>query len=394
MATCIVCEKAIKEATSKSKGQDSVFCEGECQDWMHRQCVGMPIPVFKALTKSKAPFLCLYCSNNKIQELQQTVVNLQNELNSLKSVSAPAKSPTWYAKIVQTMVQSDEPQTKTRSSVGTPLPPVQHHKFNVVVYGVNEKPKGSPKHTRLLEDIKDVSVVFNKLDPSISSQSIQDCTRLGKYSEDRCRPLLVKLSRSCEVSSLLSKRRKLKGTPRVSIKPDMSPEERKIDSLLMRKRWELSETMGIAKENIKIRGKSIYVNNSKFGSIVNCEFKPSQVTQSLENSNSEASTASNDHHSPLLRKPYHSKIQILMHQELVMIITPPLPDYKPIISPFLMHAVSLINLPICNHLFFPQIRVSLQSLKLGSTKTYSTMRFFHIAIIFIVLIGLQEVAVY
>jgi len=64
-------------------------------------------------------------------------------------------------------------------------------KFNLVVYAVKEKQKGSPKHTRLIEDTNDVSVVFQKLDNSISTQSIHNCTRVGKYSEEKCRPILV-----------------------------------------------------------------------------------------------------------------------------------------------------------------------------------------------------------
>ncbi len=73
-----------------------------------------------------------------------------------------------------------------------------------------------------------ISKVFNKLNSSISVQSIQDCTRLGKYSDSKCRPVLVKLS------SLLSQRR---DTPGVSIKPDMTLDEHKV-AVLMSKIWE------------------------------------------------------------------------------------------------------------------------------------------------------------
>jgi len=79
------------------------------------------------------------------------------------------------------------------------------------------------------------------------------------------------MSRSCEVSLLLSQRRKFKDGPGISIK---TPDERKVDSILMGKRWELLQSKTI---KVKIRGNSIFVDNVKLGSVVNFEFKPCQL---------------------------------------------------------------------------------------------------------------------
>ncbi len=81
---CAVCSKIVKEATSNTKGEDAVFCEGICQSWMHRQCIGMSIATFQGVTKSQAPFHCLYCSQVKISELQNTIKNLETKLVSLQ----------------------------------------------------------------------------------------------------------------------------------------------------------------------------------------------------------------------------------------------------------------------------------------------------------------------
>ena len=40
-----VCDKLIKDASSKKKVQDCVFCEGSCEGCIHRKCVGIPKPV-------------------------------------------------------------------------------------------------------------------------------------------------------------------------------------------------------------------------------------------------------------------------------------------------------------------------------------------------------------
>ncbi len=56
---------------------------------------------------------------------------------------------------------------------------------------------------RLINDSSEVAAIIAKIDSSIPESSILDCTRLGAYNNDRNRPILAKLSRTCEVSSIL-----------------------------------------------------------------------------------------------------------------------------------------------------------------------------------------------
>ena len=253
--------------------------------------------MFQALSQSQEPFYCIYCSNIKLQKLQQTIQALEEEVHSLKSKLASdcfpisTQSPKSFATVVQSTTSTNSSTTTGTSVVNgsdvtrshkqrfDPVNQIPSRKFNLVVYGVKEKPKGTLRHTRLLEDTNDVAAIISKIDPSVPDLSIQDCTRLGKYMDGKCRPILVKMSRSCEVSSILSQRYKLKCCPDcprgVSIKPDMSPDERKVDKLLMGKRWELLEA-GISRDKIKIRGNSIYVCNKKVGSVINLEYKSLQ----------------------------------------------------------------------------------------------------------------------
>ena len=116
--------------------------------------------------------------------------------------------------------------------------------------------------------------MISSIDSNISESSIRDCTRLGKFSGDRCRPILAKLSRSCEVSSILSQRGKLKGSG-LSVKADLNKEDRKIDQLLMSRRWSLIQS-GTSRQLIKIKGNSILVNNVKKGSVTGGVFIESE----------------------------------------------------------------------------------------------------------------------
>ena len=293
-AICMVCDKIIKEPSTRTKGHDSVFCEGICQGWIHRQCAGIPKPLFVTMSNSEDPFLCLYCSNSKIRELKQTIQDLMCEVKSLKfqavslldhELSTPLdheSSTTIPSSSYTTVVTDSQAGQGSRKGVVPPAKqPVDsnsNRKFNFVVYGIKEQPKGTPRHMRLIEDAKDVSDVIRKLDASIPDNSVCDCTRLGKFSENKCRPILAKMSRTCEVSSILRQRRKLKTCPGISIKPDMTPSERKVEFLLMSERWNLIQS-GVDKVQIKIRGKSIYVSDTKVGSVVNLEYR--QVQESL-----------------------------------------------------------------------------------------------------------------
>ncbi len=64
------------------------------------------------------------------------------------------------------------------------------------------------------------------------------------------------MSRSYEVSSILAQRHKLKDLPGITIKPDMSLADRKIDYILMKQRWDLIQS-GVQRDQIKIKGNVI-----------------------------------------------------------------------------------------------------------------------------------------
>ena len=39
--TCPICLDPIIDATEDTEGQEAIFCEGECDAWLHRQCAGL-----------------------------------------------------------------------------------------------------------------------------------------------------------------------------------------------------------------------------------------------------------------------------------------------------------------------------------------------------------------
>ncbi len=93
------------------------------------------------------------------------------------------------------------------------------------------------------------------------------CWKCSKWTEKgRGRSTNHSQSSRYNVSSILSQRRRLKGSGLV-VKPDLNKQERLVDQILMKKRWALIQS-GNGREQISIRGGSLFVNKIKKGSVV------------------------------------------------------------------------------------------------------------------------------
>ena len=124
-----------------------------------------------------------------------------------------------------------------------------------------ESQSKTPRVTRQKHDMDAVLTILSNVDSALSRSSIQDLYCLGKFniSNPKPRPLLVKLLRTFDVTSILSKRSL---APKdIIIKPYLTREERAIESLCMQTRWELAKK-GTNKKCVKLKG-----SNKPFGRI-------------------------------------------------------------------------------------------------------------------------------
>ena len=125
------------------------------------------------------------------------------------------------------------PSEPLATAAAHPSPPVhpvearatmENHdrKFNIIVFGIDESASGSSRCKRQQENLDKISGIFSSLDNSVSALSVRDNFCLGCFKQDaqKPRPLLVKLSRAADVSSLLSKRTSL--SKPIFIRPDLS----------------------------------------------------------------------------------------------------------------------------------------------------------------------------
>ena len=284
---CPICDDIILDDTKNQKAHDSIWCDGECNTWLHRGCAGLSKKKFLALKNSDDPFLCVSCHlsahSTEIYDLRNDLCAMKDELSQLKSlisnnVHAESSKQKPYAAVVGN--PGVQINTVNQPSVATADMPTTHiaklsrfanshtsadRKFNVVVSGIPECRAGLSPRQRWISDVNQISALFSKSSLAIQSSSILDCHRLGKFSPTQTRPrqILVHFNSCTVVMNILSNRSSF--SPYL-VKPDLSPEECATDRILMKQRWELLQS-GTAKSSIKVKKNSLFVDGSLHGQV-------------------------------------------------------------------------------------------------------------------------------
>ena len=158
-----------------------------------------------------------------IDSQNKEIVCLRNEIASLHTTISDTNrslSQSQHNTIVSESTVSSDLSTKTYASVTQQNTPQQNakvstvngydRKFNVAVCGLKEPAEGTPRYQRSESDLQSVKESLESVDDNdnLSEYAIRDCQRLGRYNVSKHRPMLVKLSRTCDVASVLSKRKK------------------------------------------------------------------------------------------------------------------------------------------------------------------------------------------
>ena len=82
---CPVCCNVIVEYDEEKgiEGDDAMFCEGTCNAWIHRMCVGLSSKSYEALTEQESPYFCPQCASinqtKEIEELKELVTSLMHK---------------------------------------------------------------------------------------------------------------------------------------------------------------------------------------------------------------------------------------------------------------------------------------------------------------------------
>ena len=100
---CPICTDVIDDASGKKPGHDSIFCDGCCKEWLHRQCAGLSKVAFMTVSSSNEPFLCPRCfirqQSKEIADLKANISALSDEVSRIKNEvlflsNSPGSVPT------------------------------------------------------------------------------------------------------------------------------------------------------------------------------------------------------------------------------------------------------------------------------------------------------------
>ena len=306
---CPVFLDPILDATENTEGQEAIFCQSTCNSWIHRQCAGLSQVLFKIFEESDEPFYCPHCrlasQDKQLQELKSMVDVLSKEVVSLKSMASDQQAPKSPSSTPQQRPLQESQTISAAAGKQTQPPTITKtspssrgdRKFNVVVYGINECDKGTPRHERLNHDLHKVTTIVTEAKTNINPLSMRDLLRLGKYRDNskKPRPILVRFNRAVDSSLLLSKASALPKDIRV--KPDMSKEERLVESLLLKVRRQQIDK-GIERKHIKMHNNNIYIRNKLHGQVIDSVFVPSRSQQDRDEIDATHNKVTADHDSP------------------------------------------------------------------------------------------------
>ena len=148
---CPVCDVVIKEPSDDGRdpGDEALFCEGKCEAWYHRKCVGVSKCAYIIASESENPFYCLLCMqahyNNIIAELKDQISTLTSKANQPTEATNPSSGQQPINQVIQQPPATSIPVSTTPSAPGVNTKSHSDRKFNVVLFGLAECPEGTKK---------------------------------------------------------------------------------------------------------------------------------------------------------------------------------------------------------------------------------------------------------
>ena len=267
---CCICEEKIIEETEEQDGEEAIFCEGLCKNWIHCKCAGLSNVWFSKLSSSNKPFVCVYCTlfeqisiitelkedvkNLKIKLDESPQVNVPSDMDIVNANPSPAPAPPDLDKIYTQLNQlSDSVQNQQKFLENREKADRMN---NLVLVGLEDK--GDSEDT--------VSAVNNFLTGNLNLTDIKitKAKRLGKFQK-KPRPVLVAFNSSSNRKTVLSHRTKLAGT-NIYINFDLTREQIKEQQKLREIRKQLIKHPDFKDKKITIYQNKIHVNRQPISS--------------------------------------------------------------------------------------------------------------------------------
>ena len=172
---CLICDAIIHEGDN---AENAVYCEGDCQGWLHRKCVCMSKKLYIAIGKSNDPYVCPHCKfdaqQKEVDKLRDTVKTVSNELALLKSKDKPSEPST---NVDQTENQQVPSKLPDKAATANKNPNVADRRYNIVIHGIEESSSNICRINRSQSEPEKIVSVL----PSVNPTSIKDFHCVGKF---------------------------------------------------------------------------------------------------------------------------------------------------------------------------------------------------------------------
>ena len=165
----MVCGHKITEANKEGAitGDDAVFCEGKCNAWLHRTCIGLCNYMKLLVSQSLHIFVLIVISKQtkEIEDLKHLVKSLAEKLSAAKNKSlvlkanqagSPKEHDNTTERSASAISGTDTNMEVTNSTLlqllPTPLNQIRSlnvqadRNYNAVLYGIPECSKGIKKY--------------------------------------------------------------------------------------------------------------------------------------------------------------------------------------------------------------------------------------------------------
>lgn len=273
-----ICSKCKVECVFKEgKGEQFGFPCDVCRTVLCRDCAELSATEirFVAMATRALPYLCRECisSLKLVPILKEKILELEQEVKDLKNSTQASKQS--YADILKTSLDhSDELKSSMKdlerkveniSKSGSPKavsgpsqlePAVQElqeresRAANILIFGVRES-EGLNRDERVRHENEVVEAVLQKIDRAVTRDI--KVRRLGKYDQQKIRPIRVTFPTKSEALNILKQKGKLSSDEGIYIKGDQTVSQR---NYLKEVIAELETRTRLGEKDLKIR----YIN--------------------------------------------------------------------------------------------------------------------------------------
>ena len=163
-----------------------------------------------------------------LEELEQT---RPTEETIRRMIKEEIQSNGTAAEVATAQGSTEEEEGDRRGEIANEIMDIESRKNNIIIYRIDESPESSyvtQEGQRNTMDIEKIKKIIKTVTGSEGGETIAKCTRLGKATPEKKRPILVSFKDIGDKDKFMDNLKNLKGTEfsNISVAHDLTPSQR------------------------------------------------------------------------------------------------------------------------------------------------------------------------